>query len=390
MHWGHAVSPDLVHWKELPDALYPRQFGDWCFSGSGVVDTENTGGFQRGADPPMIVAFTSTGRGECIAYSNDRGKSWQEYEGNPVVKHAGRDPKLIWYAPAGHWVMAVYDEKEGPQGIAFHSSSDLKHWTFQSKIEGFFECPDLFELPLDGPSGTKHWVLHAADGKYVLGNFDGRVFQVTSGKDKRQLWYGNFYAAQSFSNIPDHRRIQIGWANGVTFPGSPFNQQMTLPVHLTLRSTEDGPRVFAEPVAELAALRGRKHEWSQLTLAPGANPLGELNGDLFEIALDVSPGNAERVGMDLLGMSLIYDMLKQELVCKEVKAPLKPENGHVRLHVFLDRGSVEVFGNGGRVAMSIASIPADANRSIGVFSRGANAEVRSLVVYELKSAWRQP
>ena len=146
MHWGHAESTDLVHWQERPTALYPRQFGDWCFSGSAVVDAHNTGGFQTGSQPPIVVAFTSTGRGECIAFSNDRGKTWQEYEGNPVVKHAGRDPKLVWHEPSRRWIMAVYDEAGGRQGIAFHTSPDLKQWTFGSKIDGFFECPDLFEL----------------------------------------------------------------------------------------------------------------------------------------------------------------------------------------------------------------------------------------------------
>ena len=136
-----------------------------------------------------------------------------------MVKHAGRDPKLVWYEPTQHWVMAVYDETAGKQGIAFHTSPDLKNWTLQSKIDGFFECPDLFELPVDGDAGRSRWVLYAADGKYVLGDFDGQAFHPTSGKDKLQVWYGNFYAAQSFSNTPDGRRIQIGWANGVTFPG---------------------------------------------------------------------------------------------------------------------------------------------------------------------------
>jgi fructan beta-fructosidase len=390
MHWGHAVSRDLVHWREQPTALYPRQFGDWCFSGSGVIDTHNTGGFQKGHEPPIVVAFTSTGRGECIAFSNDRGKTWQEYQDNPVVKHAGRDPKLVWYEPARCWVMAVYDETGSRQGIAFYTSTDLKHWTFQSKIDGFFECPDLFELAVDGNAGQKRWVLHAADGKYVLGNFDGREFHVTSGKDKRQVWYGNFYAAQSFSNTPDHRRIQIGWANGVTFPGMPFNQQMTLPVHLTLRSAEDGPRLFAEPVEELSSLRGKEHEWPRFELAPGVNPLGDLKGDLFEILVDFSPAGAVAFELDLRGVPIVYDTLKQELACKGVKAPLNPREGRIRFRVFLDRGSIEVFGNDGRVAMSIASIPDDANRSIGVFSRGGPTQVRSLVAHELRSAWGQP
>ena len=126
--------------------------------------------------------------------------------------------------------MAVYDEFEGKQWIAFYSSPDLKEWTFESRIEGFFECPDLFELPVLGKPGESRWVLYAADGAYVLGQFDGKTFTPDS-KQKQRVWYGNFYAAQTFSDTPDGRRIQIGWGNGIAFPGMPFNQQMTIPAN---------------------------------------------------------------------------------------------------------------------------------------------------------------
>ena len=150
MHWGHAVSPDMVHWQELPIALYPRQFGDWVFSGSAVVDRANTAGFQTGKEAPLVAAFTSTGRGECIVFSNDRGRTWTEFSGNPVVRHQGRDPRLLWHRPTKRWVMAVYDELDGKRWIAFYTSPDLKQWKFESRIEGFYECPDLFELPVNG------------------------------------------------------------------------------------------------------------------------------------------------------------------------------------------------------------------------------------------------
>ncbi len=390
MHWGHALSTDLVHWHEQPIALRPRAFGDWCFSGSAVVDTRNTSRSQSGQAPPLAAAFTSTGRGECILFSNDRGQTWKEYEGNPVVKHAGRDPRLLWFEPAKHWVMAVYDETGGKQSIAFYASSDLKAWTYQSKIDGFFECPDLFELPVDGDRSKTRWVLHAADGKYMLGDFDGRAFRPTSGKNKLQLWYGSFYAAQSYSNTPDGRRIQIGWNNAATFPGMPFNQQMTLPVELTLKNTDEGIRLMAQPVLELASLRGQKREWSALTLSNGEDPLRELSGDLFEIALEASTDGVENLGLDLRGTRLVYEPARHELVCKNVRAPLQPYNGKINLRVFLDRGSIEVFGNDGRIAMSVAAIPGGHNRTISVLRQGGPVKIDSLVVHELKSAWGQP
>ena len=203
MHWGHAVSSDLIRWKEVGIGLYPKKYDDWAFSGSAVLDKDNTSGWGAKGKPPLVLAYTSTGRGECIAFSNDRGLTWTEYDKNPVVKHSGRDPKLIWHAKAKHWVMAVYDEFQGKQWIAFHTSPDLKTWTFASRIEGFYECPDLFELPLEERARVpeKKWVLYAADGKYLTGEFDGKEFKPDS-KDKKQLWYGRFYAAQSFDNAP--------------------------------------------------------------------------------------------------------------------------------------------------------------------------------------------
>lgn len=148
MHWGHAISADLIHWTELPDAVYPLKYGIGVWSGSAIMDYKNTAGFKAGAEGVMIAAYTSGGRGEAIAYSNNQGRTFTYYKGNPVVKHQDRDPKLIWYEPGHHWVMAVYHEEEGKQWIAFHTSANLKEWTYQSKIEGYFECPEFLNCPL--------------------------------------------------------------------------------------------------------------------------------------------------------------------------------------------------------------------------------------------------
>ncbi len=386
MHWGHAVSTDLVRWRELPIALYPRQHGDWAFSGSAVVDRDNTAGLKKGDEDTLVVAYTSTGRGECIAFSNDRGRTWAEIAGNPVVKHEGRDPRLLWHAPSKRWVMAVYDESQGKRWIVFHTSPDLKTWQFASRIEGYFECPDLFELPVEGRKGSAKWVLYAADGKYALGDFDGKTFRPDGGK--HQVWYGNFYAAQTFSDTPDGRRVQIGWGNGITFPGMPFNQQMTVACRLTLRDTDEGVRMFAEPVREVETLRGGKRAWSDKTVAPGENLLAGITGELFDVVADFEPAGAEAFGLTLRGVPVVYDVKKQELSCKDVRAPLKPEEGRIRLRILVDRGSVEVFGNGGRVALSVGPIAPTHNRKLVTTVRGGSARVRSLEVHEMKSAWR--
>jgi fructan beta-fructosidase len=385
MHWGHAVSPDLVHWRERPIALYPHRFGDWAFSGSAVVDKDNTSGLRKGDGPLLVAAYTSTGRGECIVFSNDRGRSWSEHIGNPVVKHAGRDPRLLWHPGRKCWIMAVYDEHEGKRWIAFYSSADLKRWQYESRIEDFYECPDLFELPVEGEDGKTKWVLSAADGRYLLGDFDGRSFHKESGK--HQLWYGNFYAAQTFSDAPDGRRVQIGWGQGITFPAMPFNQQMSVPCRLTLRKSAGGVRMFAEPVREIERLHGKKHTWSNLTMKPGDDPLAKLRGELFDLRAELGIRDAASFGFTIRGVPVVYDVKKQTLTCKQVTAPLPPIDGRIRLRLLVDRGSIEIFGNDGSVALSIGAIPADDNRTLGLFTRGGAVRLRTLEVHEMESAW---
>jgi fructan beta-fructosidase len=387
MHWGHAVSKDLFHWQELPEALYPKRFGDWCFSGSAVVDHDNTSGWRKGTEPLLVCAFTSTGRGECIAYSNDRGRAWTEFEGNPVVRHNGRDPKLVWYAAGRKWVMAVYDETGGARDVAFYASPDLKKWQFLSRVDGFYECPDLFALPVDGDIKQLRWVLSAADGKYLVGQFDGTRFVTDS--TKHQVWYGNFYAAQTYDSAPDARRVQIGWASGVAFPGQPFNQQMTVPVELTLRTTDDGVRLFAVPVREIDALHDSNHSWKELLLRPGVNPIGEVKGELFDIRIAFRPGGAEQVILTAREVPVGYDVKKAEVRCQGKVAPLKPgKDGVVRLQVLVDRGSVEVFGNDGQVALSAGVLVPVDSRSLALSSKGGEAKVEALTIHALKSAWK--
>jgi fructan beta-fructosidase len=387
MHWGHAVSSDLVHWQECPIALYPHQFGDWVFSGSAVVDGANTSGFKTGKEAPLVAAFTSTGRGECIAFSNDRGRTWTEFSGNPVVRHQGRDPRLLWHAPTKRWVMAVYDEWDGKRWITFHSSPDLKQWRFESRIEGFFECPDIFELPVDSKRAEKLWVLTAASSDYRLGTFDGRQFipQTPMLPGHR----GNaFYAAQTFSDIParDGRRIQIGWGQ-VAAPGMPFNQMMTFPCELTLRSTAAGPRLCFQPVKEIKRLYSSRHAVKRMTLEPGVNAAVGLKGDLFDLRVQFAAGSTGEVRLVVRGMPLIYNAAKQELVCADRRNRLAPVNGKVRLRLLADRTSLEIFGNDGLVYMPIAAKFLPNDHTLALTATGIPVRLDSLEVNELRSAW---
>jgi len=396
MHWGHAVSKDLIHWQELPIAIYPQRFGDWVFSGSAIVDKENTAGFKQGAEDVLVAAYTSTGRGEAIAYSNDRGRTFTEYEGNPVVKHRGRDPKLIWYQPGKHWVMAVFDEVDSKRGIAFHTSADLKHWQRQSWIEGYFECPEIFELPVDGDQSKRRWVVYAADGAYAIGRFDGQTFTTESGK--HQFNYGNcFYASQTFNNIPpeDGRRIQIGWGQVAT-PEMPFNQCMLFPCELTLRTTEEGMRMFAVPVREIAAIHGKRRQLKAQVLKPEENPLAGIKGQLcdiraeFEVPAAPSAAGAPQpteFGLTIRGVPVVYDVGKQALSCQGKTAPLKPAAGKIRLQILVDRTTIEIFGNDGRVYMPIGAVAKDDDKSLGVFTKGGNVKINALEVFEVRSIW---
>ena len=387
MHWGHAVSTDLVHWKQLPIALYPYAFGDWAFSGSAIVDKDNTAGFKTGDEDVIVAAYTSTGRGECIVYSNDRGRTFTEYEGNPVVEHTGRDPKLIWYAPGRHWVMACYDEDGSDRRIAFYTSPDLKTWTFQSRIDGYFECPEIFELPVDGDAKNTRWVVYAADGDYAIGAFDGKTFTPESGKHRFN--YGDcFYASQTFNDIPpeDGRRIQIAWGRAGN-PTMPFNQMMDFPVSLTLRGTAEGPRLFAEPIREIELLHQDPRTWKDTPLKPGENPLKDIQGDMLHIRAVLEPGSAKEVGFNLFGLALTYTPATQELACKGKTASLALEDGAITLELLLDRLSLEIFGNQGRIYMPMTFQAAEDSPGVEIFAKGGEAAIRSLEIFHLRSAW---
>ena len=387
MHWGHAVSEDLVHWRELPIAIYPHEFGDWVFSGSAVVDKDNTAGFKTGDEDVIVAAYTSTGRGEAIAYSNDRGRTFTDYEGNPVVEHKGRDPKVIWYEPGGHWVMALYHEVEDKRTIAFYTSEDLKEWEFASYVDGFYECPELFELAVDGDAGNRKWVLHGADGDYMVGTFDGRVF--TPESEKHRFSYGNcFYASQTYSDVPaeDGRRIQIAWGR-VEAPGMPFNQMMLFPVELTLRTTGEGVRLAARPVREIERLHERSRSWEDLTVPMGRNPIPGVEGELFHIRAALRTDGVKKLGFVVRGTEVAYDVSEQRLSCLDKTAPLSPVEGVVRLELLVDRTSVEIFADEGRIYMPMGVTLPDDNKSLNILAEGGPGKIESLEVHALRSIW---
>ena len=390
MHWGHAVSRDLVHWEELGDTLAPDATGP-MFSGSAVVDWENTSGFGKEGKPALVLLYTAFGNPavQSLAHSTD-GRTFTKYEGNPVVGQftpGNRDPKVFWHEPTQQWVMTLYVEEKGVHTIRFLTSPDLKTWTSQSTTEGFFECPDFFELPVDGDAANKKWVLIGASSEYQVGSFDGKAFTPESPKLPGHRGRG-FYAAQSFSDIPasDGRRILVGWFQTET-RGVPFNQSMSVPLELGLVSTAEGPRMTFTPAKELASLRTDAHRIPLDVLEPAApNPLADVAAELVEIRAEFEPGGAD-VAFTVRGVDVVWESKAEEIVVNGHRAPAPLRDGRQQLVILADRTGLEVFASGGLTYVPMpVNLRAD-DRSMNVKAIGGPVRFHALGIHELGSAW---
>jgi fructan beta-fructosidase len=393
MHWGHAVSRDLVHWTELDEALYPDESGT-MFSGSAVVDENNTGGFQKGAEKTLVALYTAAGGDDpftkgkkftqCLAYSNDKGRTWIKYDKNPILPHivgGNRDPKVLWYAPENKWLMALYLDKND---FALFDSKDLKSWNELQRfsVQGEIECPEFFEL--DG-----RWVFYGANGKYLVGSFDGKKFTPESGP--HELNRGNcFYASQTY-NLPaaDKRRILVPWGR-FEIPGMPFNQMIGLPVELRLNPTPDGPRLFALPIKRTESLRSQSLTPLKVrdrVLSAGGPGLPVVPTDLLELEAEIAASENAEVRIAIHGALISYDAAKKELSCLGKKASLPPIDGKIRLRILVDRASIDIFGNDGALYMPMGFIARDGDRTGSISSHNGDATIVDMKQWALKSAW---
>ena len=398
MHWGHAVSRDLIHWEELGDKLLPDDMGP-MFSGSAVVDWKNTSGFGKDGKPPLVLIYTAAGNPtvQCIAYSTD-GRKFTKFAGNPVLKEitgGNRDPKVMWHEASRKWVMVLYVERQKKHTIHFFNSPNLRDWSLTQIVEGdapgkpyLFECPDFFELPVDGDPTRRKWVLLAANSAYAVGTFDGARFVPEQSNLAGQRGKG-FYAPQTFSDIPgaDGRRIQMGWFQTAT-KGMTFNQSMTVPLELRLLTTADGPRLTFTPVRELEALRAGSQRLGSLSLAPGAkNPLAKVQGELLEVRAVLKPGPATHIVFSIRGVPVVYDVKQQELVVAQHRAPAPLHDGTLDLIIYCDRTGLEVFASRGLCYVPMPVQPKPEDRSLSLEVQGGAVVFKNLEAHELQSAW---
>lgn len=338
MHWGHAVSTDLVHWTELPIALFPDDIG-MAFSGSAVVDYNNTTGFGINGQPPIIAIYTSarTENGidiqeQSIAYSNDKGRTWKKYDGNPVIPTPiapgesadFRDPKVFWYdegSGKGHWVMTIVQHDEA----RVFTSPDLKNWTQTDSVRsatnlditdpnGDWECPEIFPLQVDG-GVTKKWVMtvsinpgvkYGSGTVYMIGDFDGQRFTnkqiFEDGKDFQYLDLGSDnYAGVTWSNIPgsESKKTFIGWMSNwrygtgtPTDPAGTWRSAMTTPRQLELKTINGKVRLIDNPVSQIDSIKGTDQTWTNQTITPtGSNLLSGVNSKQYELTAEFRTDN---------------------------------------------------------------------------------------------------
>jgi sucrose-6-phosphate hydrolase SacC (GH32 family) len=305
------------------------------------------------------------------------------------IASGNRDPQVFWHEPTKRWVAVLYAEINHINTVQFLSSPNLKDWTVMSHTDGFAECPNFFELPVDGDVSNKKWVLTGASSEYMVGRFDGTHFTPETEKLPGHRGKG-FYAAQTFSDIPsrDGRRIQIGWMQAPT-PGMPFNQSMSIPFELKLTQTPEGPRLARVPVKELKSLRRHTRNFGPATIGPNtAKSLGDVRSGLVEVRAEFKPNDASAVALNVRGATIVYDTKNQQVVVNGLRAPAPLKNGKVDLWIYCDRAVMEVFASDGLTYIPMPFIPKASDLGVRVVVEEGSAKFSKLEVHELESAWK--
>lgn len=430
MTWGHAVSPDLVRWTDLPNAIHEDvERGYTIFSGSAVLDRENTSGLGSPTMPggPLLAIYTADYAGPPrledvhIAYSNDGGLTFAQYAGNPVI-HVGDpkfgDPKVFWHAESRQWIMVNILHRD--QGrVVFYGSSNLRDWRQLSGFDapedapGVWECPDLFPLAVDGNPTQTVWALKVNDPhhpqqfhtRYFLGDFDGQIFRRRASIPAITPEIGPNYAEVTYNGRPpaDGRRILIGWIRQKPSDTRAWTGMQCIPRVLTLRSSPAGLRLCQSPVAEMETLRGRQIVLDGAALdGDGPGLAGrEIQTRELEIRAVFEPGAAQECGFRLrLGNGqaaaaeaiIGYAAEPGRLFIRvpgqdELALPMQPIAGRVALHVFIDRGIIEIFGGMGEATLTGLLEPTPVCADVRPYALGGGASLAGLEAWELASAW---
>jgi fructan beta-fructosidase len=439
MHWGHAVSKNMIRWEHLPIALYPDTLG-LIFSGSAVVDANNTSGFGSKEHPPLVAIFTyhsmekeKAGESEYqtqgIAYSTDNGRSWTKYQNNPVIKNPGikdfRDPKVFWHQQSGKWIMtlAVKDH------IELYESSDLKSWNKLSEFGqnygghgGVWECPDLVLLSVDG-SEEKKWVLllsinpggpnGGSATQYFVGDFDGQRF-ICDSPEKRTVWVDHGpdnYAGVTWSNNPDKdRTIFLGWmsnwAYGQVVPTSPWRSAMTLPRDISLRKVK-GEYFLRSVISREISEAVLKSEVLKLTEVKDSVQIEGLFD--FPVSSSIILGSAEAknfqfvfanrknqkllVGYDAGTKRFYVDRANSgktgfsENFIGRVYAPRIIDDPNIKFTIVSDVSSVEIFYDDGLTVMTALFFPDENYNMLKLKSPGF--KLNSLEIQQVSSIWQK-
>ena len=431
LYWGHAISPDLLHWQHMPLQLGPDELGS-ISTGCAVVDWDDSSGLFDGK-PGLVAIYVYSDwpviETPALAYSGDRGRTWTKYEGNPIIPNPGvgahfRDPKVFWYGPTERWVMVL-----GGGTLRIYSSKNLIDWEPESILTNInSECPDFFELPVDGDPDNTKWVLSLAGRFYYIGSFDGHEFTPETGKIIMN--YGpDAYASQSFSDVPeeDGRRIMMNWMMSWHYarqldiiPTRPWNGSMSIPHVLTLKTSDAGVRLIQNPIEEVASLRTGGFACEDMMITPGSSFVPDIKGMCLEIKAEFELGTATDFGLEVAqsdrtmhhtGVGAVaidgektvigYDVSAQELYvdrrlagttyhaqfARVFRAPLSPMDNRIRLHILIDWSSVETFANDGELTISTLIFPTPYSETTKVFAKGGEVKLLSMSIHKLRSVW---
>lgn len=447
MSWGHATSTDLVHWDHKAVAIpYGKDEEEGIFSGSAVVDHQNTSGLGDGGNPPIVAIYTShytledgsTEQAQSLAYSLDGGETFTKYEGNPVLEFDDpdfRDPNVSWNEEMGKWLMVVALPTQ--HKVQFYQSDNLKEWEYLSEFGpagatgGIWECPDFFQLPVDGESENQKWVLHVdmnpgsiaggSGSQYFVGEWDGTSFTPDETfMETAPHWvdYGtDFYAAISWNNLPDEmdEQIWIGWMNNWNYandiPTEPWKSAQSIPRTIHLESHNNSYRLVQKPVENLRQLREDPVQFENLELSSETISLTDRNisGKTFEMIVEMDPGDARSVGLNVREGEnqktvIGYDSVENSAFvdrsnsgesdfdndfAKRNDAPVDLSDGRIRFHIFVDWSSVEVFVNDGRRVFTNRIFPDPESVGVSAFSNGGNATITNLEFWPLESIWTE-